>query len=58
MIKTPFCDNQYCKLHEFEALSVTEILEDNFLSTYSRHKLPNGKYVCSICLNVIKLAKV
>jgi hypothetical protein len=53
--KIPFCDNQHCKLHEFEASLVIEVLENNFLSTYSRHELSNGKHVCSICLHAIQL---
>lgn len=52
---TPFCDNQNCKLHLFEAMPVIEILQDDYLSTYSRHELPNGKHVCAICLNAIQL---
>lgn len=53
--KTPFCDNEHCKLHQFEAMPIIEILQNDFLSTYSRHELHNGKHVCSICLNAIQL---
>ena len=54
--KTVFCDNEHCKLHEFEALPITEVLQDDYLSTYSRHQLKNGLHVCSICLNAITLS--
>lgn len=53
----PFCDNEYCPQHEFEAAPKTDILRNDKLITMSRHKVKDSIYLCACCYNVYLMVK-
>lgn len=52
----PFCDNIHCRMHKIPAAPQTQVLDDNYIITYTRYDHGNGLHLCSICTNAVYLS--